>query len=570
MHLIGRTAELAAVSALRAGQTGWVSGAAGLGKTALLRALSARGWRFLPARPDAPLATLAPLSARPLRTLSDAVELLHDPRPKLAVDDWDTLDDLTREALHRTARHGSGAALIIAARTPPPFTPALHLPLQVLSDEDLAAFPGAFDATSGHPVLLTAFLQGAPPERALAAHLTHLGPSLLPLYLTLTAQEAPDLSATRAALGIDAATLTGVLDQLSREGLARPDGTVQPLAPARALLAAEGHEAALIHLRLARHLDPDRAWPHWQAAQHLWEPADASACAAAAYRHAIRQRAQGQAWAAVTTLEGAPPSPDGLLLRGWTLLDLGRAPEALRVTEALPLSDDVRAMRAAAHLYCGQPREAQALAAPIAPAQSTLAHAADRLGEPEVAAAYHRTSANIWHLLGDDARHTEAQVHLTTLDCLSRGASLDRFTDLHRAAHTPALQGTVLLNSAHVHHRAGRLDEALTLGEQAERCYRTTGDQVGLANALNTQAVVYHLRDQVTDAQPRYREALDLARQAGHVNLISLIASNLAEIEGRLEDALQIITFLRQVGHHVQAEHLIQQFKDAPDGLRPP
>ena len=578
VHLIGRTAELAAVSALRAGQTGWVSGAAGLGKTALLRALSARGWRFLPARPDAPLATLAPLSVRPLRTLSDAVEFLHDPRLKLAVDDWDALDDLTREALRRTARHGSGAALVIAARTPPPFTPALHLPLQVLSDDDLVAFPGAFDATSGHPILLTAFLQGAPPERALAAHLTHLGPGLLPLYLTLTAQEVPDLSATRAALGIDAATLTGALDQLIREGLARPDGTVQPLAPARALLAAEGHEAALIHLRLARHLDPDRAWPHWQAAQHLWEPADASACATAAYQHATRQRAQGQAWAAVTTLEDAPPSPDGLLLRGWALLDLGRAPEALRVTEALPLSDDVRAMRAAAHLYCGQPREAQALAAPVAPAlsaayahaQSTLAHAADRLGEPEVAAAYHRTSANIWHLLGDAARHTEAQVHLTTLNCLSRGASLDRFADLHRAAHTPALQGTVLLNSAHVHHRAGRLDEALTLGEQAERCYRTTGDQVGLANALNTQAVIHHLRNRVEDARPLYRDGLDLARQAGHVNLISLIASNLAEIEGRVEDALQIITFLRQVGHHVQAEHLIQQFKDAPDGLRPP
>ncbi|GGL11407.1 tetratricopeptide repeat protein [Deinococcus radiotolerans] len=576
--LLGRDAELDTLGALPAGQTAWLSGAAGFGKTALLRALTSRGWRHLPARTDHPYATFGPLSPRPPRTLPDVLDLLHDPRLKLAVDDWDALDEPTREALTQTARHATGAALIIAARTPPAFPPALHLPLQVLTEVNLAAHPGAFAATGGHPALLTAFLQGAPPERGLADHLTHLGPDLLGLFLTLTAQDAPDLRATRAALGTDAASLSRALEQLTREGLTQPDGTVRALTPARALLAAEPHEAALIHLRLARHLPPGQAWPHWHAARHLWETSDVPGCAAAAFEHATVQRSRGASWAAVTTLEAAPPTPDGLLLRGWALLDLGRAPEALRVTEALPLSDDVRALRAAAHLYCGQPREAQALATPVAPAlsaayahaQSTLGHAADRLGDLDAAAAHYRAAANIWHLIGDDARHTEAQVHLTTLDCLSRGAPLDRFTDLHRAAETPALQGTVLLNSAHVHHRAGLLDEALTLGAQAERCYRTTGDQVGLANALNTQAVVYHLRDRVTDARPRYREALNLAQQAGHVNLISLIASNLAEIEGRFEDALQIITFLRQVGHDVQADHLIQQFKDAPDGLRSP
>ncbi|WP_189065228.1 tetratricopeptide repeat protein [Deinococcus seoulensis] len=578
VRLIGRDAELTALGALRAGQTGWVSGGAGLGKTALLRALATRGWRYLPARPDTPLATLAPLSSRPLQNLSDAVELLRDPRLRCTVDDWDALDDTTRRALTLTTRHAGGAALIIASQSLPAFPPTLHLPLSALSEDALAEHPGAYTATGGHPALLTAFLQGSPTDRGLDTHLAQLGPDLRRLFLTLAVQDVPDLGATRAAIGNDAATLAHALDRLTHEGLTRPDGTVRPIEPARALLTAEAHEAALIHLRLARHLDPERAWPHWLAARHLWEPADAPDCAAAAHQHATGQRARGETLAAVTTLEQAPPAPDVLLLRGWLLLDLGRAPESLRITGALPLSDDVRALRASAHLYCGQPREAQALATPVAPAlsaayahaQSTLGHAADRLGDLDAAATHYRAAANIWHMLGDAMRFTEAQVHLTTLDCLSRGAPLERFTDLHRAAGTPALQGTVLLNSAHVHHRAGLLDEALTLGKEAESCYRITGDQVGLANALNTQAVIHHLQDRPERARPHYREALDLARQAGHVNLISLIASNLAEIEGRFEDALQIITFLRQVGHHVQAEHLTEQMQNVPDGLHPP
>ena len=566
VHLIGRVDEVRALTALTASQIGWVSGPANIGKTALLRSLSGHGWRYLPARGSLPLSTFEPVNCRPMRDLSDALDLLRDTRLKLAIDDWDALDDMTRTALTLTARHGAGAALVIGARTDPAFTVTQHVALHVLSETDLESLPGAYAATGGHPLLLNAFVHGASTSRTLGAHLDQLGSDTRRLFLALAAQEVPDLSATRVALHLSPAALAAALDQLTREGLTTPGGSVRPTMAAQDLLGEQAHDTALLHVQLARHLPPDRAWPHWVAGRHLWDDTDTRLCAAAAHWQATQQMERGAPAQAETILALAPSTPEIVLLRGWTLVDLGRAPEALRITSELPLTDDLRVLRASAHLYCGQPREAQMLVAPVTPAMTpiygqalvTLGHCAERLGDPDAAAHHYRAAANVWHLLGDEAKNTDAQVHLATLDSLRLGVPSARFTELLQIARTPALQGTILVNSAHVHHRAGQLDEALRLGGQAERCYRSTGDQVGLANALNTQAVVYHLRELPDKARPLYREALTLARRTGHVTLIAMIASNLAEIEGHFQEFEQIITFLRQVGHGAQADRLVQ------------
>ncbi|MFT2720828.1 hypothetical protein ACMT4L_12580, partial [Deinococcus sp. A31D244] len=97
--LIGRATELDILNHLPAGQIAWISGPPGIGKTALIDSLAHTGWRVLPARGGLPLATLEPLSAHPLGSAADALNLLRDTRLKLALDDWEDMDETTRATL---------------------------------------------------------------------------------------------------------------------------------------------------------------------------------------------------------------------------------------------------------------------------------------------------------------------------------------------------------------------------------------------------------------------------------------------------------------------------------------
>ncbi|MFC6801210.1 ATP-binding protein [Deinococcus caeni] len=93
----GRETELAALGALLPGQVAWVSGHAGMGKTALLDALArAGGWTVLPGRADLPFGTLAPLCAAPPTSAHAALGALRDPQVRVAVDGWEGTDPGTQ------------------------------------------------------------------------------------------------------------------------------------------------------------------------------------------------------------------------------------------------------------------------------------------------------------------------------------------------------------------------------------------------------------------------------------------------------------------------------------------
>ncbi|MFC6750388.1 hypothetical protein [Deinococcus aquaticus] len=126
--LIGRATELDILNHLPAGQIAWISGPPGIGKTALIDSLAHTGWRVLPARGGLPLATLEPLSAHPLGSAADALNLLRDTRLKLALDDWEDMDETTRATLTLAARQHPGATIAITARQPPPCPPTTTSP----------------------------------------------------------------------------------------------------------------------------------------------------------------------------------------------------------------------------------------------------------------------------------------------------------------------------------------------------------------------------------------------------------------------------------------------------------
>lgn len=553
--LIGRTAELATLSALPPGQIAWISGPPGIGKTALLSALAHHGWRVLPARGGLPLATLAPLSAHPLGSAADALNLLRDTRLKLALDDWEDMDDTTRAALTLAARQHPGATIAITARQPPALPTHHHIPLHSLTEHDLHAHPGAHAATGGHPTLLASYLNGTPPDRTLDAHLTLLGPDHRRLFLALAAQDTPNLSATRAALNLSAATLAGTLDTLTREGLTTQGGSIRASTPARHLLDAHPLDTALTHLHLARHHPTDTAWPHWLAARDLWELEDTPKCAAAAHWHADQEMKRGYPARAARTLEVAPQTDEVKLLRGWALIYSGEYQNALEVVSKVADSPEAQVARASVLFRTGENEKAYQLAVPLKHGNSSVsAHATFVLGllhrhreDYEQARQNFRRSARLWHLQGNLFEEVQSASLAASAACRLHQSAPDNAFEpiLARAEGQPAAEGLVLINYAVELEHAGQLTQVTDLLSRAAEHMTQSGNLNGVAIAANNLGLRHHLDGNLVQAKHWYRESIDLTIRTGDIRLLGLALSNLSELEADLaglEDALMLLT----------------------------
>ncbi|MCD0165462.1 hypothetical protein [Deinococcus sp. 12RED42] len=553
--LIGRTAELATLSALPAGQIAWISGPPGIGKTALIDSLTHTGWRVLPARSGLPLATLEPLSAHPLGSAADALNLLRDTRLKLALDDWEDMDDTTRATLTLAARQHPGATIAITARQPPALPTHHHLPLHSLTEHDLQGHPGAHAATGGHPTLLAAYLNGTPPDRTLDAHLTLLGPDHRRLFLALAAQDTPNLSATRAALNLSAATLAGTLDTLTREGLTTPTGTIRASTPARQLLDAHPLDTTLIHLHLARHYPRETAWPHWLAARDLWEDHDHTPCAAAAHWHADQELKRGYPAKAARTLENAPQTDEVRLLRGWALIYSGEYQNALEVVSKVADSPEAQVARASVLFRTGENEKAYQLAVPLKHGNSSVsAHATFVLGllhrhreDYEQARQNFRRSARLWHLQGNLFEEVQSASLAASAACRLHQSAPDNAFEpiLARAEGQPAAEGLVLINYAVELEHAGQLTQVTDLLSRAAEHMTQSGNLNGVAIAANNLGLRHHLDGNLVQAKHWYRESIDLTIRTGDIRLLGLALSNLSELEADLaglEDALMLLT----------------------------
>ena len=137
--LIGREAELARLKCLEPGAWVWLQGARSTGKTSLLKGVPGT---FLPARPDTPLETLAPL----LSPSSGAQDLLAQSREPgvWLFDDWTQIDAESRARLEALRRHTTLVRVVIAAEVPPPFPVDAVLELGPLSPGALGAYPGVW------------------------------------------------------------------------------------------------------------------------------------------------------------------------------------------------------------------------------------------------------------------------------------------------------------------------------------------------------------------------------------------------------------------------------------------
>lgn len=564
----GREGELAALGALLPGQVAWVSGHAGMGKTALLDALArAGGWTVLPGRADLPFGTLAPLCAAPPASAHAALGALRDPQARVAVDGWESTDPGTQATLTLAAQSRPapgrdtparpGAALLITGRTHPPFDVDLHLHLGPLNPGDLSAWPDLHVRTDGHPALVGAALRGQPLDLQFGARVRAYPDPVRDTFLTLAVQDQPNLRATRAAMNLGAQDFARILSFLTTEGLTTETGRAYAAAATRDALAQIHVHAALIHLQLARALPEEDAWPFYDRSRDLWEDADERRAARAARLRAHAHLKRGYPGQAAALLDTLAHLSELAVPHAWALIGVGRYQDALTRLDTLSSHNqqvrDALAARAVALVYLGRADEAVVLADRIsgsgpdaAHAASVCAHAARMREQWEDARRHAQIAADLWNLHGDD------EAHLTELGMVARaqvGLGADPATVfgplLDRAREIPSARSRLLMNYVMLLGSLGQRPQAEALYPALMQALHEAGDTFGLANVHINRGVDAHESGQHAEAAAHYRAAITHLRGTGNTRLLGVALSNLSEIDGDLgafEDALTLLT----------------------------
>lgn len=573
---VGREHELAQLSRLGAGEVGWVSGPGGMGKSALLLALArAGGWRVLNARADRPYGTLEPLAAGPVSAAAP-LALLRDPALRLAVDDWEGSDAATQAALALAARQRPGAALVVVSRRHPPFGVDLHLELGPLPRAALAEQPGLHDLTDGHPTLVGAALSGEALDGRQGARIRALPTLARDAFLLLALQETPDLRATARALGLNAADFALNLSRLTVEGLTREDGVVYAAAVARERIGRIHVQAHLLHLKLARALPEETAWPHYAVARDLWEDADEDRAARTAARRAATLLERGYPGDAVALLDSFAHRPDLAVPHAQALLGAGRYGEALQRVQALGAAGQAEApatlVRAAALVRLGRHEEAAVLAGSVggsgpdaAGAASVLAHAANIRGAWDEARRYAQIAADLWQLCGNEKQRLNELVLVAKMKVRLGAAPAEAFREvLDGSAGLPSLRGTVLVNYAQVLIDVGQAGVFETVMEEAVAELSRAGDRLGLASAFINLGVRRHLQGRLPEAAACYRRALSELAGTGGIRQMGLALSNLSEIEGDLSAFETTLEMLGRAGQNELVEQIRRNATIAP------
>lgn len=549
---VGREVELARLRQLPAGHWAWIKGGSGLGKSSLVRQLTGH---LLPGRSGLPYATLEPLLKSVIQRGDETLLLRHLAAQEgvWLLDHWESMDEESRALLTKLRHLGTRAKVILTSCGDPPFPVDERTELGPLMEQELAAFPGAFEATAGLPSLLSAWLRSEPVETALDSRIQGLPPHAQQLYAALTLLESPDLPRVRQALDLTAPELALAMEHLMDGGFIGPSGEIRGQAAARRMLAARPTLEADLALRLARQLGASAALPFFQKARALWEEQDL---------HMVRR--SYQAWAeealqrgfplkAAEALREAPPTERLSLLHARALERAGQFKEALLTLTDLPTAPEVSALKGALYWRLGQPDLARQHAEAAldgedearAEALNTLASLDFQQGDYASAEKRYRRAATLWQTLGDNARWAGVlNNRAAALSAAGEDAETAFGEALRAAGDNLVMRARTTLNLGQVRERRGDSAGAVQAYHEAARFAEESGSLNTSARAWNNLGALYHRGSQLSEAQHAYEKALTLAKKGGEKLLLGTVLANLAELTGdheAFEEALRLI-----------------------------
>lgn len=574
---VGRDQERARLEGLAPGQWAWLRGAAGMGKTTLLKSLSGT---YLQARSGLPYATLEPLLGTTLEEGKDLMlRKLSQLQGHYLFDPWEWMDEESQALLRQLRDLRPEATIIIASRAAPPFRVDVETELAPISQDDLARFEGAWEKTEGLPALVGAFLRGEPVEQALETRLHTLPDEVERVYLGLALLEQPDPALVRRALGLKAADMADAFERLIRSGLTDVSGRVRAQQAAQDYLDSRPLQVGKLALNLARQLEGTTAFPLYSKARLLWEDHDLTHVTNAYLAWANELLRRGFPQRASEVLGNAPEGMEVTFLQARALERAGRFQEAFDCAKNLDDTPDLLALMSVLYYRLGKPDEAKEAAEKAleggsvearAEALNTLGHQARFRGEYENAADYFRRAATLWQAQGNGARRADALNNLGIAYYWLEKESEEIFNEaLDAAGDNRLLRSRVLLNLGVIYEKQGQFERA------KERYLEITelADKVGaseiMTRAWNNLGWIYQQQDKKEDAEEAYKKALPLAQQTGEQEMLGMILANLAELSEDFNMWLEALRILKVAGQEATIERFWEELpNDHPFRLR--
>ncbi|GAA4022459.1 hypothetical protein GCM10022631_41230 [Deinococcus rubellus] len=574
--LLGRRHELARLGQLRAGETLWVCGAVGLGKSALLRAsalgsqlsggqllLGRSGHAFQTLEPLISASTHAPSHSAPA-SASDWLAFLGARTAPLLLDDWEAADTESRRVLLALAHSRAGPPLIISSRERSALgsgSGLSELTLRPLEAQELGG--DLYARTGGLPTLIEAVRQQRPCLEALSGLLAPLTPRARQLLACLTVQVQPDARITGAALQLGPEELAEAHEHLQRAGWL--DGNeLRARDTLRGWLGAQPSLEAEVLTLLAPQLPPADALPLYLRAQALTGSSELPGFQAALAASAAALLDAEQESEAEGLLAAHARTPETWLLHARALDALGRGPEALKRLADLPRTPDVQAVRSLALWRTGHTEEARhaaqvALSGDLAARArghmvlGTLALAAQEY--PQAKAAFSR-ACGLFRLLGDDLGYLK-------LLCQQAVAMTELADDLTATIHEIKMlsaqhpQAVILNNIGWLLERQNEPEQALDFYRQAAQLAQNKQQAAAAALAWNNVGALEQRLTHFEDAEQAYQNAITHARLTGETHTLAMVLGNLGELKGSLPLIEEAIELLRGTGQ----EHLIAYFE---------
>ncbi len=558
---VGREKERGKLETLQKGQWAWVSGASGMGKTALLKSLSGI---YIQSRSGLPYATLEPLLGG---VLESGEELMLRKLAKLEgtyiFDPWEWMDEESQKLLRRLRDVKPEAKIILGSRQEAAFRVDTEIELASLTQKDLQRFEGAWEKTEGLPALVGAFLREEPLEEALESRLDALPKGHDRVYLAMALLENPDPTLVRRALGLKANVMSKAYETLIATGLIASSGKAFAYQAAQDYLEAHRVLASELALKLARELSELEAFPLYSRAKLLWEDEDLPAVRNAYSAWANELLRRGFPQRASEVLQDAPKGEEITFLRSRALERAGLFKEALKELENLQETPEVLALKGALYWRLGKPEDARvaserALEGEMearAEALNTLGHLARSDGNYKDAASFARRSAAIWRSLGKNSLWAGALNNLA-IALSQQGENVeDVFKEALEVAENDLLmKANILLNMGTVRERGANPLLALEVYVEAA----ALGEQVGAIDTAswswNNLAVVFHKQNDFNRAKDAYMKSLELARRAGEKRIVGMVMANLAELTGDAEAWKEALRILEEAGHKEEAD----------------
>ena len=562
---VGCKEELKKLSELRPGSFAWILGATGMGKTALLESLVGT---YLPARSGLPYATLEPLLGD---TVQENEELmlrkLVGIQDIFLLDDWEKMDAESQRLLERLRDLKPRAQAIITSREAPPFGVDVQLELTPLDEEELAEYPGAWDATRGLPALVGAYLRDEPLEVVLQGQLDALSENAKQVYLAMGLLEQPDLILVRRALGLSAADMAQSVDRLKAVGLLSQTGELRLKQIAEEALETQVNVDEQLALKLARQLDGVEAFPFYSRARLFWEEGDFPAVRKAYMAWAEELLRRGSPQRASEVLEAAPESEEVVFLQAQALEAAGRYKEALELAENLQETSNVMALKGALYWRLGEYEKAEVASQEglkgdmeaRAKAFNTLGNLKRSEGEHDASTEFTRRAAALWQMLGRKNDWATSLNNLAVSITLAGRDSDEAFQDaLEAADENPLLRARVLLNYGWKYEREGDFELSAIKYEEGAALAEETKALDTAARIHNNLGVLYHKQEQVENAKYAYRKSLTLAQQVGEHYILGMAMANLSELNDNFSGWQEALHILEQAGH----AEVAQEYRD--------